>query len=377
MASVDFPRAVRPDDGQRLAERTLDVHPRQRIRRCAGIAERDALGHDERLAGSAARGAAGPAGGWSGHPDARFGELRARARGRPRAAARRPPRRRRPRAPRLDRPAPPPRPPGARRGSRRARPLEDAVEHFADLAPRPPDRGWRSARRAGAGPGAAPACRPGPAAAARRRTARGSAGRGVRELDRRQRGVDARPDRVGRDASVLEAEGDVVAGPAHHELRLGILEQQPGAVARRARVAPVHEERALGLGAAAGIDQARRARRAASTCRRRTARAAARARRARSVRSTPRSAQSRRPGVAQAPPARLDPRRAAACRSWRHCRRAVRPRAARAPPRTSPSTPVGDERAQQQPRADAGDDRAARNRSRSRRRPRTSAPASG
>jgi hypothetical protein len=40
----------------------------------------------------------------------------------------------------------------------------------------------------------------------------------VRKLDRRQRSVHARPDAVGRDASVLEPEGDVVTGAAHDDL---------------------------------------------------------------------------------------------------------------------------------------------------------------
>ena len=67
------------------------------------------------------------------------------------------------------------------------------------------------------------------------------------EVDRCQRGVDPRPDPFRRDASVLEAERDVVARPAHDDLRLRVLEEEPGPVARIARMPPVDQELALGL----------------------------------------------------------------------------------------------------------------------------------
>src|SRR5205814_416001 len=53
----------------------------------------------------------------------------------------------------------------------------------------------------------------------------------VREADVRQRAVDTRPDLGGRDAPVLEAEGDVVAGPRHDQLGLGVLQDEAGVAA--------------------------------------------------------------------------------------------------------------------------------------------------
>ena len=69
----------------------------------------------------------------------------------------------------------------------------------------------------------------------------------VREVDGGKRGVDPPPDGVGRNASVLEAEGDLVAGAGHHDLRLGILEEEPAPVSRKARLQPVDEQRPLRL----------------------------------------------------------------------------------------------------------------------------------
>jgi hypothetical protein len=69
----------------------------------------------------------------------------------------------------------------------------------------------------------------------------------VRELDGGQRGIDARPDGIRRNAAVLEAERDLVAGAGHHDLRLGILEEQTTPIARDPRLQPVDEQRPLGL----------------------------------------------------------------------------------------------------------------------------------
>jgi hypothetical protein len=69
----------------------------------------------------------------------------------------------------------------------------------------------------------------------------------VREVDGGQGRIHTRPDAVGRDASVLEPEGDVVTGAPHHDLGFGILEQDPRPITRRARIEPVHQQRSLGL----------------------------------------------------------------------------------------------------------------------------------
>lgn len=63
----------------------------------------------------------------------------------------------------------------------------------------------------------------------------------VSEVNRRQRGIHPRPNARGRYASVLEPKGDVIPGAAHDQLRLDILEEQSGPVARRTRVEPVNE----------------------------------------------------------------------------------------------------------------------------------------
>src|SRR5437899_8217833 len=79
-----------------------------------------------------------------------------------------------------------------------------------------------------------------------------------------------RPDRRGGNAMILEPERDVVAGARHHELRLRILEHDAGRVARVVRHASVDSELALGLAAAARVEQAgeRREERALARARR-------------------------------------------------------------------------------------------------------------
>jgi hypothetical protein len=77
----------------------------------------------------------------------------------------------------------------------------------------------------------------------------------VREVDGRQCRIDAGADAVGRDAPVLESEGHVVAGAAHDDLGLRVLEEQAAAVACQARVDAVHEQRSLGLGSTGRVDQ--------------------------------------------------------------------------------------------------------------------------
>jgi hypothetical protein len=69
----------------------------------------------------------------------------------------------------------------------------------------------------------------------------------VWEVDGRQRGVDPPPDGVGRNASVLEAKGDLVAGAGHHDLRLGILEEEPAPISGKAWLESVDEQRPLRL----------------------------------------------------------------------------------------------------------------------------------
>jgi hypothetical protein len=48
----------------------------------------------------------------------------------------------------------------------------------------------------------------------------------VREPDGRQRLVHPRPDLGGRQPGVLQAEGDVVPGPRHDQLAVGVLREQ-------------------------------------------------------------------------------------------------------------------------------------------------------
>jgi hypothetical protein len=50
----------------------------------------------------------------------------------------------------------------------------------------------------------------------------------VGKADVGERAMDARPDLGGRDAVILETERHVVACPRHDQLRLGILEDEPG-----------------------------------------------------------------------------------------------------------------------------------------------------
>ena len=115
----------------------------------------------------------------------------------------------------------------------------------------------------------------------------------VGEADGGQRLVDPRPDLGRRDAAVLQAERDVVAGPGHDQRGLGVLQHQPGAGpglagGRGRRGAPRPPARRRRRGRAG-----RPARPAGWTCRRRTGRGAAPARRARSAgrrRAAPRPA---------------------------------------------------------------------------------------
>ena len=115
-----------------------------------------------------------------------------------------------------------------------------------------------------------------------------------------ERRLDARPDqRAGSSAEVLEAERHLVLDPRHHDLVLGVLEddgdgagERGGAVraacrARRPRRGPRSGRRGSAGRALRGLA-------AASTCRCRTARAARRSR--------PPGARARRPVTAGAPP---------------------------------------------------------------------------
>ena len=129
-------------------ERTRDVHVRERVGSRAGVAERDPLGHHQRLGRRASR-ARRRRRRMPGHPDTDLGELGAELGGRRSRRRRRRPPRRRPRARR----------PGPRAASRlvdavldeeegRAGALEDARRARRAPRPRCPGRGWLSARRA-------------------------------------------------------------------------------------------------------------------------------------------------------------------------------------------------------------------------------------
>jgi hypothetical protein len=78
----------------------------------------------------------------------------------------------------------------------------------------------------------------------------------VGEADGRQRLVDPPPDLAGRDAAVLQSERDVVAGPAHHQRRLGVLQDQPSARPGLAGRQAVEEHRALLRTRVGGVEQA-------------------------------------------------------------------------------------------------------------------------
>ena len=78
----------------------------------------------------------------------------------------------------------------------------------------------------------------------------------VGEADGGQRLVDPRPDLGRCDAAVLQAERDVVAGPAHHQRGLGVLQHQPGAGPGLAGGPAVEEHRALLLARVGGVEQA-------------------------------------------------------------------------------------------------------------------------
>ena len=179
----------------------------------------------------------------------------------------------------------------------------------------------------------------------------------VREVHRGERGVDARPDALRRDASVLEPEGDVVAGPPHHDLRLGILEEQSGAVACRARLEAVDEQRPLHLATAPRIDRGPAS--AASSVDFPAPDGPSSSTRSPGsiVRSRPRSAQSRRPGC-------RTPQPRASIRAGRATSRigalwavGASDLALFAPHREVAQDAGGDERTDQQPCADAGDER--------------------
>ena len=70
-----------------------------------------------------------------------------------------------------------------------------------------------------------------------------------------QRRVNTRPDRIGRHAAVLEPERDVVSGPSHDELGVGVLEHDGHPIAGLRRRASVEQESPLRLGAAGGREQ--------------------------------------------------------------------------------------------------------------------------
>ena len=77
------------------------------------------------------------------------------------------------------------------------------------------------------------------------------------DADERQRLLDPRPDLRGRDGGVLEAEGDLVGDPHHHDLVLGLLEHRgdlPGELGGRrlARVEAADDDPA-GEGAAVEV----------------------------------------------------------------------------------------------------------------------------
>ena len=67
----------------------------------------------------------------------------------------------------------------------------------------------------------------------------------VREPNRIQRRVNARPDGLSRNAPVLEAERDVVTGTPHDQLTVGVLEHDGDAVPRVDRWAAVEQEAPL------------------------------------------------------------------------------------------------------------------------------------
>ena len=72
----------------------------------------------------------------------------------------------------------------------------------------------------------------------------------VAEAHRLQRGIHARPDRLGRQAAVLQAERHVVAGAGHDQLALRVLEDEPGCLTRPAGLAAVDGQAALRIAGA-------------------------------------------------------------------------------------------------------------------------------
>ena len=67
----------------------------------------------------------------------------------------------------------------------------------------------------------------------------------VRKADGDQRRLDQGPDRLPRHASVLQAEGHVVAGAGHDQLRSRILEYHGAALSHASRILAVEQQLAL------------------------------------------------------------------------------------------------------------------------------------
>ena len=132
-----------------------------------------------------------------------------------------------------------------------------------------------------------PAPRRAPRAAARRRTARRSSGRaGAAMPSASAASSTPRATAAAREPAVLEREGELGAHRAHHDLRLGLLEQRPGhrgelGRAVLARVEPADHARGRRTSRRGSAGRGRRRRAAASTCRSRCRRRARRTRPAR------------------------------------------------------------------------------------------------
>ena len=173
-------------------------------------------------------------------------------------------------------------------------------------------RGWRSVRRGAAAPAEGRASRPGPGAAARRRTGRASGGRAEYGKSTASRAASTRCQMPSVGTQRF-SRPKATSSPARPMTICdsGSWNRSPDRVASRARVDAVDEERALGARAARRVDQAGEADSRVDLPAPDVPSSSTRSP-ASMVRSRPRSAQSRRPGVAQAPAARLDP-----CRSGR------------------------------------------------------------
>src|ERR1700758_585006 len=81
----------------------------------------------------------------------------------------------------------------------------------------------------------------------------------VGEAHRVERSVDARPDGLGRDASVLEAECEVVTGTTPDQLAFGILEDDGYPIPYVGRRTAVELQAPLRFRTARGGEQAREA----------------------------------------------------------------------------------------------------------------------